>query len=117
MYVYMHTHTHTHLGYPIKQCITKSRNDSLLRLAVGCPHHCVGLATPSLPVGKDTSIVAFKGVLQDVFAQALIDIHLVCGGRGRGGAEALTRLTYMCTYVGSLLCLLNPIPDTRNCVA
>ena len=84
-----HTHTHTHLSYPLKQSITEPRNDSLLLLAVRGTHHCVGLATPCLPVGKDAGVVALKGILQNVLPEALIDIDLVCrGGRKEwGGVE------------------------------
>ena len=79
-----HTHTHTDLSYPLKQSITEPRNDSLLLLAVRGTHHCVGLATPCLPVGKDAGVVALKGILQDVLPEALIDVHLVCRGGGKG---------------------------------
>ena len=84
-----HAHTHTHLSYPLKQSITEPRNDSLLLLAVRGTHHCVGLATPCLPVGKDAGVVALKGILQNVLPEALIDIDLVCrgGGKGWGGVE------------------------------
>ena len=80
-----HARTHTHLSYPLKQSITEPRNDSLLLLAVRGTHHCVGLATPCLPVGKDAGVVALKGILQNVLPEALIDIDLVCRGVGRGG--------------------------------
>ena len=87
------THTHTHLSYPLKQSITEPRNDSLLLLAVRGTHHCVGLATPCLPVGKDAGVVALKGILQNVLPEALIDIDLVCrrGGKGWGGADQMWR--------------------------
>ena len=91
VHVLMHArmHAHTHLSYPLKQSITEPRNDSLLLLAVRGTHHCVGLATPCLPVGKDAGVVALKGILQNVLPEALIDIDLVCrGGRKEwGGVE------------------------------
>lgn len=61
------------------------------------PHHGVGLSSPSLSIGKDAHIVAFKGMEQHLFPNVLIHLLLRCKlgvlGLGEKGTEKDSRST------------------------
>lgn len=59
------------------------------------PHHGVGFPSPSLPIGKDAHVVAFKGMEQHFFSNVQVHLLLRCKlgvlGLGEKGAEKDSR--------------------------
>lgn len=53
------------------------RHDTLLPWLLP-PHHGVGLPSPSLSIGKDAHVVAFKGMEQHLFSNIPIYLLLRC---------------------------------------
>lgn len=52
-------------------------DDALLVLLL-LPHHGVGFSSPCLPVGKDTDVIAFEGMLQHLLADVPVHLLLRC---------------------------------------
>lgn len=52
-------------------------------------YHRVGFARASLPVSKQTAIVAFPGIVKDLLAQCLVNHVLVCILRAGGHENAV----------------------------